>query len=69
MGIFVEGFASSPNGDEMSSLPTEHFGSVAVLLVLLAVTYQCPKIKQGKIYLDNEEVTKRGNNIRRQYTN
>ena len=66
---FLEGFTGSPasNKDEMSSLPTEHFGMVAVLLVLLAVTYKVLHIEKGIIHLDNEEVTKRGNNKKTAY--
>ena len=64
--LYIEGYAATPASNEMSSLPTEHFGVLAVLTSLLAITTKNSQLKSNNvtIHLDNKEVVDRGNEKR-----
>ena len=63
----ITGYEKSPESDDMSSLTTEHYGLIG-LLVLLHGLCICFRLCQDEcsdqvvIYVDNNTVVKRGNN-------
>jgi hypothetical protein len=63
----ISGSAKSPNSNKMSSAPTEHYGAIAVLIILI-VLIEHHKVKTEKwpnttLLIDNKEVVTRGNNL------
>jgi hypothetical protein len=67
MTMHILGAAKSPNSNKMSSAPTEHYGAIAVLVVLivLAEHHKVPTRSWPDVTLliDNKEVVTRGNNL------
>jgi hypothetical protein len=61
----IKGAATSPHSDHMSSAPTEHYGALAVLTILIVLLYHHNEDGLGwpsvPLYIDNEEIVDRGN--------
>jgi hypothetical protein len=62
----IKGSATCPHSDHMSSAPAEHYGAIAVLLILIVLLYHYEEDGLGwpavTLYIDNEEVVNRGQN-------
>jgi hypothetical protein len=61
----IKGAAASPHSDHMSSAPTEHYGALAVIIILVVLLYHYNEDGLGwpavTCYIDNEEIVNRGN--------
>jgi hypothetical protein len=69
----IFGAATSPGSDKMSSSPTEQYGAIAVLVILIVLLqhhqedgYKWPMVV---LYIDNAEVVDRGNTRNPQFRN
>jgi hypothetical protein len=62
--VSIEGHALSPDSDRMSSSPTEHYGAIAVLLVLIVLFHHHGVSlrfwPRTTLLIDNKEVVNRG---------
>jgi hypothetical protein len=60
----IQGASLSPMSDKMSSPPTEHYGAIAVIVVLIVLLYHYSEDGYGwpklLLYIDNQEVVDRG---------
>jgi hypothetical protein len=69
----VQGASISPASDKMSSSPTEHYGAIAILVVLIVILYHHNEDGYGwptlMLYIDNQEVVDRGSTRRPNFLN
>ncbi len=63
----IVGSAKSPKSNKMSSAPTEHYGAIAVLIVLIVLTrhhgQDSATWPDAILLIDNKEVVNRGNTL------
>jgi ribonuclease HI len=60
----IKGSALSPHSDLMSSAPTEHYGAIAVITILVVLLYHHKEDGLGwpqvTLYIDNDEIVRQG---------
>jgi hypothetical protein len=63
--LSIYGLAYSPNSNKMSSSPTEHYGAISVLIILVVLSIHfdddCSTWPGTILLIDNKEVVDRGN--------
>jgi hypothetical protein len=63
----IYGSAFSPESNKMSSSPTEHYGAIAILLILVVLMHHyeedCISWPTVTLLIDNKEVVNRGNTL------
>jgi hypothetical protein len=61
---YIQGASISPSSNKMSSSPTEHYGAISILVVLIVLLYHHSEDGNGWptliLYIDNEDVVNRG---------
>jgi hypothetical protein len=69
----IKGSATCPHSDHMSSAPAEHYGAIAVIVILIVLLYHYEEDGLGwpavTLYIDNEEVVNRGQNRNPKFRN
>jgi hypothetical protein len=65
--VYFEGYSLSPNSNKMSSSPTEHYGAIAILTILVVVIHHQKVSARGwpdvTLLIDNKEVVDRGEEL------
>jgi hypothetical protein len=71
--VFIQGSSMCPASDKMSSSPAEHYGAIAVLLVLTVLLHHHDELDTRfptlTLLIDNEEVVDRGNKLSAHFLN